>query len=501
MTLLSIVGLSKAYGGAAALSNASLEVEAGEVHALIGENGAGKSTLIKILAGAVRADAGKIAIDRLPVSISNTYDAHRLGLRFLHQELNVLPRLSVAENLFLGRAYPTRPWGLIDWRALHERARAVLAGLGVANIAPGKILGRLPIGDRMIVKIASTFLEDSSGPGRLFVMDEPTAALSNAEAERLFRTIAELKRRGCAIIYVSHRIDEVLRIADRITVLRDGVSEAPIAAAGATRALLIERMTGPASHAASARVSAQSRQTVSLAVRGVTGHGLAELTFEVCEGEILGIAGLGDAFGDRLFKCLMGGARSGEISIAGRPARIRNPAQAWRRGVAFVPGERRSQGLFLFQDVAFNVTLPHLEKLRRLGAFLNRPAERAKTATVGRRVRLRATGPRQKVWRLSGGNQQKAMFARAIAGAPRILLLDEPTRGVDIAAKFDVHSLLRDIADVGASILIASSDHEELIDLCSRIAILKEGRITSIVSTRALTPAKLLALCYVGCGE
>jgi ABC-type sugar transport system ATPase subunit len=495
VSLLKIVGLSKTYLGVAALRGASLEVEAGEAHALMGENGAGKSTLIKILAGAVRADAGEITLNGRPVTISSTRDAYRLGLRFLYQELNVLPRLSVAENLFLGRSYPTRLGGLIDWSALHERARAPLAELGVADIAPETILGRLSIGDQMIVKIASTFLEDASGSGRLFVMDEPTAALSSDEVERLFRMVGELKRRGCAIVYVSHRIDEVLRISDRITVLRDGATEAPIPTSRASRAVLIERMTGRASLGAAAIAPATSRPLVALSVQGVTGNGVADVSFEVREGEILGVAGANEAGGDRLLKCLMGGARGGDISIAGRRIRIRSPAEAWRAGLAFVPGERRSEGLFPSQDIARNVTLPHLGRLARLGAFVNRPAELTEVATVGRRVRLRATGLRQSVWRLSGGNQQKVMFARAVAGAPRVLLLNEPTRGVDIAAKFDIHVLLREIADAGAAILIASSDHEELLALCSRIMIFKDGRVSHIVSAR-LTPTELLALCY-----
>jgi ABC-type sugar transport system ATPase subunit len=498
VSLLSIKRLSKTYGGVAALRDASLEVEAGEAHALVGENGAGKSTLIKILAGAVRADAVEITVNGRPVSISSTRDAHRLGLRFLHQELNVLPRLSVAENLFLGLSYPTRFAGLIDWPALHERARGALAGLEAAHIAPKTILGRLPKGDQMIVKIASTFLEDASGSGRLFVMDEPTAALSSEEAERLFRIVGELKRRGGAIIYVSHRIDEVLRISDRVTVLRDGASEAPIPTNRATRALLIERMTGRTSLEGAAVARIPSQALVALAVRGMTGNGLVDVSFEVRKGEILGVAGLGDGGGDRLLKCLMGGARGGDISIMGRRTRVRSPAEAWRQGLAFVPGERRSEGLFLSQDILRNVTLPHLRRLARLSAFANRPAELAEVATVGRRVRLRATGPRQRVWRLSGGNQQKVMFGRAVAGAPRVLLLDEPTRGVDIAAKFDIHALLREIADAGAAILITSSDHEELLELCTRIMILKDRRISGIVPALGLTPAELLALCYGG---
>ncbi|MBV9289431.1 MAG: sugar ABC transporter ATP-binding protein, partial [Hyphomicrobiales bacterium] len=230
MSLLSVAGLAKAYGSATALSDASLMLKAGEVHALMGENGAGKSTLIKILAGVVQADRGAISLAGRPVSIRSARDAHRLGLRFLHQELNILPRLSVAENLFLGRPYPGRSSGLIDWRALGNRSREALEALGFTDIDPRAILGRLPVGDRMIVKIASTLIEDPRAPARVFVMDEPTAALGNEEAERLFRIIAQLQRRGAGIVYVSHRIEEVLRIADRITVLRDGVSQSPVAA-------------------------------------------------------------------------------------------------------------------------------------------------------------------------------------------------------------------------------------------------------------------------------
>ena len=501
MSLLSIRGLSKTYGGVAALRDASLEVDAGEVHALMGENGAGKSTLIKILAGAVRADVGEFAVNGLPVSISSTRDAYRLGLRFLHQELNVLPRRSVAENLFLGHSYPTRFAGLIDRRALHERARAALAGLGVTDIAPETTLGRLSTGDQMVVKIASTFVEDASGSGRLFVMDEPTAALSSEEAARLFRIIAELKRRGRAILYVSHRIDEVLRISDRITVMRDGTSQAPIPTGRATRAMLVDRMTGRANLGTAAIARAPSRPFIALAVQGMTGNGLTDVSFEVREGEIPGVAGVGEAGGDRLLKCLMGGARRGDISIGGRRTRIRNPAEAWWQGLAYVPGERRSKGLLLSQDIARNVALPHHARLARLRTLVNRPAELAEAAAVGRRVRLRAAGPRQSVWRLSGGNQQKVMFARAVAGAPRVLLLDEPTRGVDIAAKFDVHVLLREIADAGAAIVLASSDHEELLTLCCRIMILRDGRISRAVSSAGLTTADLLAFCYGGSTE
>jgi ABC-type sugar transport system ATPase subunit len=496
VSLLSIVGLAKSYGGAVALRDASLAIEAGEVHALMGENGAGKSTLIKILAGAVEADEGRILLDGVPATIASPSDAHRLGLRFLHQELNVVPRLSVAENLFLGRAYPTRWGGLIDWRTLRERAREALAALGIDDVEPDTILGRLPAGDRMIVKIAATFLEDASAPARLFVMDEPTAALSAAESERLFRIIGELRRRGRGVIYVSHRIDEVLRLSNRITILRDGASLEPIASADATRALLIERMTGRTGLEAAPIARAAPRSPVALSVEGLAGDGFDDISFELREGEILGVAGLGEAGGDRLLKALMGGARLGAVAIAGRRARIRDPAEAWRQGVAYVPRERRSEGLILSHDIVRNVVLPHLRRLGRLRLFVNRPAERAEVAEVGRRVRLRAAGPSQRVWRLSGGNQQKVMFARAVSGDPRVMLLDEPSRGVDVAAKFDIHAVLRELAGAGVAILISSSDQEELLALCGRIAILIDGRLSRIVAAEGLTPTSLLALCY-----
>jgi ABC-type sugar transport system ATPase subunit len=497
LSLLSVARLAKTYAGAAALRDASLTIEAGEVHALMGENGAGKSTLIRILAGVVQADSGEITVAGEPASIANARDAYRLGLRFLHQELNVASRLSVAENIFLGRAYPTRWGGLVDWAALRDRASAALAALGASHIAPETIVGRLAVGDRMIVKIASTFVDDASAPGRIFVMDEPTAALTSEESERLFRIIGELQRRRAGVLYVSHRIEEVLRISNRITVLRDGVSQPPIPTAEATRETLIERMTGRTRLEAAARPRQSTNARIALSVDRLTGKGLEEISFDVREGEILGLAGLGDDAGcDRLLRALMGAMTGGSVAIAGEAVRPRGPAEGWRRGLAYVPRERRSEGLLLSQSIADNVALPHLSRLSHLRLFLNRVAERAEAAAVGRRVRLRATGPRQRAWRLSGGNQQKVMFARAVAGAPRVLLLDEPTRGVDVAARFDIHALLREIAAAGAAVVIASSDHEQLLALCGRIAILTDGRLSRIVPAEGLTPARLLALCY-----
>ena len=496
VSLLSIAHLRKSYGGVAALKGASLVVEAGEVLALMGENGAGKSTLIKILAGAVAPDGGTIALNGDPVTINSPQDAHRRGLRFIHQELNIVPQLSVAENVFLGRPYPIRAGGLVDWRELEARARAALDGLGVTDVAAGAIMARLPVGDRMLVKIASTFLEDAAAPARLFVMDEPTAALTSEESERLFLIIAELQRRGCGVLYVSHRIDEVLRISNRITVLRDGETRATLASSNASKAALIELMTGRHGGEAYPSRGAAPGRGVALSVENLGAGDLRDISFDLREGEILGVAGLANAGQDRLLKALMGRAKRGKVSIGGKVFRARSPAEAWKQGLAYVPRERRSEGLFLFQDVTRNVVLPHLKWLSRFGVFVNRRAERAKVSDVARRVRLKSAGLRQSLWRLSGGNQQKVMFARAVAGAPRVLLLDEPTRGVDIGAKFDIHALLRELAASGAAIVLSSSDFDELLGLTTRIAILRDGRISTIVSSKGLTQQRLLALCY-----
>ena len=494
MSLLEIVHLAKSYGGAVALADASLRVEPGEVVALMGENGAGKSTLIKILAGAVPADGGSITLDGAALDVASPRDAHRRGLRFIHQELNIVASLNVAENIFLGRPYPRR-LGLVDWRALLACARVALDTLGLTEISEKAIMARLPVGDRMLVKIAATFLEDAS-PARLFVMDEPTAALTGAEAERLFRIVRRLQARGCGILYVSHRIDEVLGLADRVVVLRDGQTRVNLAAKTTTRAALIELMTGRANVEAPPPQAASAHGAVALAVSHLGGGDLVDISFDLREGEILGFAGLADSGQDQLLKALMGEAKRGAISIAGNAARLRDPANAWARGLAYVPRERRSEGVFLTHDITRNVVLPHLKAISRFGVALNRRAERAETRALSARVRLKAASLSQKLWRLSGGNQQKVMFARAVAGSPRILLLDEPTRGVDVGAKFDIYALLRELAASGAAIALASTQLDELIALSSRIAVLRAGRIAAIVPTAGLTEARLLALCY-----
>jgi ABC-type sugar transport system ATPase subunit len=497
MSLLAVSHLRKSFGGAIALADASLELRAGETHALMGENGAGKSTLIKILAGAVAPDDGEIRLNGAVVTIRAPDEAQRRGLRFIHQELNTVSGVSVAENIFLGRPYPSH-FGLIDWRALNAKARAALATLGVDHIAPSIRVGRLSVGDRMLVKIAAAFLEDedASHPPRIFVLDEPTAALSGRESERLFRLIDVLRGRGCGIIYVSHRLDEVLSISDRISVLRDGATRATVLTNETSKSQLIELMTGRTAAASGPAPPSSEAGPVALSVQGLTNDALQDVSFELREGEILGFVGLAGAGPERLIGSLISRARSGRVALKGVPWNDRDPASAWALGVASAPRERRAEGLVLGQDVVANVVLPHLSRMKRWGIFLDRSAERRRTEDMKRQVRLKAASLRQKVRELSGGNQQKVMFARAVAGEAKILLLDEPTRGVDVGAKFDIYALLRELAAGGAGVLVVSSDHDEILHLCARVAVMRKGRVCAILPTRDLTPQRLLALCY-----
>jgi ABC-type sugar transport system ATPase subunit len=496
--LIDIRRLAKAYAGVPALKDASLSVAPGEVHALMGENGAGKSTLIRILAGATTPDGGEIVLDGEAVSIGHPSQAARLGLRFIHQELSIVPELSVAENLFLGKPYPRRLGILADWRALNRRAAEALEALGITTIGPGRKMARLPVGDQMLVKIAAAFLDEGGEAARLYVMDEPTAALTSEESERLFKVIGNLRAGGRGIIYVSHRMDEVMRIADRVTVLRDGETVATKPIADCSKADIIEMMTGrtlaeayPARHGA-------AQPEIVLKVSDLTSENVKDIGFELHAGEILGVSGLAGAGQSELLRLLIGVDKTtgGSIELRGRRLKQGDAATRWREGFAYVPRERRREGLLPRASVADNTVLAHLRALSRAGLFRNRRRELARSGDLARRVKLRAVGPRQPVLQLSGGNQQKVVFARAVLGAPHVLLLDEPTRGVDVGAKFDIHSLLRELAASGVAIVLASSDLPELIGMADRILVMREGRQAKIVPADGLTQAALLTLSF-----
>jgi len=498
MTFLSLQNVAKAYAGVPALRRVNLSIAAGEIHALMGENGAGKSTLIKILAGVVAPDSASITINDQPVNIESAQAAYRLGFRFIHQELNVVPALSVAENIFIGRRYPLRAGLFIDWRQLHATAHDALNRLGITHIDTRQKMARLSTGDQMLVRISSAFLGEAGAPARLYVMDEPTAALTREESERLFRVLLEIRAGGGSVLYVSHRLDEVMALCDKATVLRDGETIDTGKVAEITHDDLVALMIGRKVEEAYPAPATMPSPDQALALRDLVAGRLAPTSFTLRQGEILGVAGLSGAGQRDLLRVLFGDlpVKAGRMELHGTPYRPTGPAAAWKAGLAYVPRERRSEGLMLTRPIFENITLAHLGRQSLGGIALTPRAERLFATQLGADVRLRATGPRQRAMELSGGNQQKVVFARALGGQPRVLLLDEPTRGVDVGAKFDIYSIIRDMTAKGMAVILVSSDLPELIGMCDRIAVMRDGAITDIVAAAGLGEDELLNRCY-----
>ena len=495
MPELRLEGLSRRFGQVQALDSVDLVLKGGEVHSLMGENGAGKSTLIRLLAGLDRPDAGRIALDGTDLVPGSPAAVRAAGLRFIHQELHAVPGLSVSENMHLDHRYPRRA-GLVDWGRLNAAAGRALARLGVSHIDPRRPMGELATGDQMIVRIAGTLIDDGGAAPWLYVMDEPTAALTGGESERLFAVIAELVAGGAGVLYVSHRMPEVLRLSDVVTVLRDGrlISTRPLAETGQDR--IIREMTGRDLSALFPDRGEAPSGEVALSVRNLSAPGLSDISFDLRAGEVLGVAGLAGAGRGALLKALIGALpREGLVRLGGADVPP-TPAGAWAAGLAYVPRERRTEGLMLRRSIVENVALPHLTPMARGGLFLDPRRQVAAAERLGDDVRLRAASTAQFCEELSGGNQQKVLFARALAGAPKVLLLDEPTRGVDVGAKFDLYALVRGLAARGVGILLASSDLPELLGLADRIAVLQEGRLTHLLETDGMTEADLLARFY-----
>ena len=386
--LLELEHLAKSYNGVPALTDASLQVKAGEVHALMGENGAGKSTLIKVLAGLTRPDKGSIRLAGQEIAFHGPRSAHAAGLSFVHQELHTVASLSVAENIFLGRTCPSRLSVFVDWKRLHEAADKAMRRLGVSHISPRQSMARLSTGDQMLVKIAASFVKEEGGAARLYVMDEPSAALSGTETDTLFKVIEYLAAQGCSVIYVSHRMDEILNNCHRVTVLRDGRSVADIPIADATRARLIELMTGRAmSDAYPPRRSPHSKE-IALTYQSNAKGNPDPCGFSLRNGEVLGIAGLAGSGQSELLRAVIGGTRGrpGVLKKDGVQIAAHSPPKTWKSGIAYVPGERRREGLILSQSIIVNTTLPHLQAINRLKTFVDRRAERARTAEMAQRI-------------------------------------------------------------------------------------------------------------------
>ncbi|MEU8896087.1 sugar ABC transporter ATP-binding protein [Nocardia sp. NPDC048505] len=494
-TVLTMRGIVKQFPGVRALDHVDLEVRAGEVHCLLGQNGAGKSTLIKVLSGAHQPDAGELRWHDAPVRLSGPAAATRLGIATIYQELDLCDGLSIAENIFLGHEHARAGF---TRRAPAARATTdLLARLGHAELHPGTAVGALPAAAKQVVSIARALSHDA----RLIVMDEPSAALGNDEVANLFRIVGQLRAEGVAVVYISHRLAEIRAIGDRITVLKDGRTVAaglPAATTGTDEVVAL--MTGRTDLAASAARSDRPSNAEVLSVTGLSLPGrFHDLSFTVHAGEIVGLAGLVGAGRSEILETIYGARRpsTGQVTLDGRRLRPGSTRAAVAAGLGLAPEERKSQALFLLESVGRNISAASLPRYSRLGWF-DRRRERADTRTALGRVGVRPADPAHPVRELSGGNQQKAILARWLLDDARCLLLDEPTRGVDVGARADVYTQIRGLAEQGVAVLLVSSDLPELLALSDRVLVLREGTVIHAAAAAELTESAIIAMIMEG---
>lgn len=487
---VSMRGISKAFGPVKVLEAVDFTVTGGEVHALMGENGAGKSTLMKILSGVHQADAGEILLNDRPATIRSTTEAEAQGIAIIHQELNLIPQLSVMENLFLGREREHSRFGVIRRAGMRHEARQILQQLGAGQIDPEAEAGKLSIGQQQMVEIAKAM----SLNAKVLIMDEPTAALTEREIEALFVFMEQLKRRGVAIVYVSHRMEEIFRVCDKISVLRDGcfVGERQIAATDFDEVvrLMVGREIGDRFPK---RASAPG--AVRLEVEGLADDGrIRDIGFEVRAGEVLGVAGLMGAGRSEILNVLFGvrPRRQGRVRLDGAELDIRRPGDAIAAGIAYVTEDRKSQGLVLGMSVRENATLVHLRRHARLGV-VNRRSENEEARRLIEQLRIRTRDAELDVKSLSGGNQQKVVFAKWLAEPPKLLLLDEPTRGVDVGGKAEIYHIINQLAAAGAAIVMVSSELPEVMAMSDRILVIHEGRRAGLFEAGAATQEDIMA--------
>ncbi len=495
--MLEIEDVGKQFPGVRALHGVSFDVVHGEVHALVGENGAGKSTLMKILSGIDTDYEGEVRLDGERLALAGPRDAQRHGIAIIHQELNLIPELTVAENIFLGRELRTAA-GLLDVARMEREARDLLARLNLA-IPPDRPVKWLRVGEQQLVEVAKALSLDA----RLLILDEPTSALSQAEIERLFEAVAALKADGVTMIYISHKFDEIFRLADRVTVLRDGEVIGTLPIAETDERALIRMMVGRNLSDLFPKADAAVGDEV-LRVEGLSllpdaaqgGRSLHDLSFTLRQGEILGVAGLMGAGRTELLGTLFGTSPPaqvrGRIVLAGRERRLASPAAAIRAGLAFVTEDRKGQSLILTQSVAHNTTLAALGRFLRLNVVREREEDAAVHRSI-EELRIKTPSPATAVAKLSGGNQQKVALAKCLLTRPQVLLLDEPTRGIDVGAKAEIYGLISRLAQDGAGVVMASSELPELLAMCDRILVLCEGRLTAELARGEATQERIMA--------
>ncbi|WNV75825.1 sugar ABC transporter ATP-binding protein [Geodermatophilus sp. DSM 44513] len=470
---LVVEDVHKSYAGVEVLHGITLDGHAGEVLAISGANGAGKSTLINILSGATPLDRGRISIDGHPVVLRSPHDAHSAGIRTVHQELSLVPQVSITENLLLGEL-PTRRSGVVDWRAAHARARELLTRVGFGDVDPRRALSELSVAQQQLVEIAKALTSEP----RVLILDEPSAVLAGEHLDRLFEVVDDLRRRGVLVLYVSHRLGEVMQLADRVSVIKDGRLVSTVPTAETSEDEIVRAMAGrrldqvypDRDRAAGAPV---------LRVRGLTRTGAFEdVTLTVGEGEVVGVFGLVGSGRSEVAHCIFGAepATSGTVEVGGSPVVLRSPRQAIAAGVALVTEDRKRTGLVLPMTVQDNTTLATMRAVRRRG-LLDRRRQRAVVDDAVRRLDVRPARPTMPVVQLSGGNQQKVVLAKWLLTQPRVLILDEPTRGVDMAARVEIYRLIDEQTRSGLGVLLISSDLTEVLGASDRVLVMHEGRV------------------------
>lgn len=491
--LVEATNIWKSFAGVQALKGVSFDLRCGEVHALVGENGAGKSTLIKVITGAVEPDDGTLTIHGESIGRLTPSHAKALGVAAIYQQPSLFPDLTVAENIALA-VESKRVWRRVDWKERVKLARSLLLRAG-ASFDPMRIAKTLSMPEQQIVEIAKAIGADA----KIVIMDEPTASLTESEAKSLFQVIGNLRAQGAGIIYISHRLEEITAIADRVTVLRDGEAVDTLPVEEADRAKLIDLMAGrPITAVFPKRPVPIGEEILQLRALGSKAAGIRDISFSLRRGEILGIAGLIGSGRTQLAETIFGltPADSGEIRIAGAAVQIDSPRAAIASGIGYVPEDRRQHGIVLEMPIFANTSLANLGRVSRYGWVRHREERELAEKYMGQ-LRVKAPSPYVRAGTLSGGNQQKIALARWLAIRPRVLILDEPTQGVDVGSKSEIHSLMMDLAGQGVGIVMISSELPEILGMSDRIAVMRAGRIAGIVIREEATQAKILSLAVI----
>lgn len=487
-------GINKAFGSNQVLKNAGFLLRDGEVHALMGENGAGKSTLMKILTGVYTRDAGTVIVDGKEVEYHNPQEAEKAGIVFIYQELNVMFDLTVEENLFMGKEI-TKGFGICDKKAMRKKAQEILDKMGV-NISVGATMSELSVGQQQMIEICKALMVDA----KVIIMDEPTAALTQSETEALFEVIQSLRQKGVSMVYISHRMEEIFELCDRITVLRDGsyigTEEIKDVDMNDIVKMMIGREIGERFPARNVKLGKEVLKVDKLTKNGV----FHDVSFSVRAGEVLGVSGLMGAGRTEIMQSIFGNMSidSGKIYIEGKEVQIKNPSQAIKAGIGFITEDRKTEGLMLEKSIEENVSLANLGKVSRNNTVLSSASEDSLVKKAIEEFHIKCFGPNHECNNLSGGNQQKVVLAKWIYTDPKILILDEPTRGVDIGAKKEIYSVINELAGKGVAVIMVSSELPEVLGMSDRIMVVREGEVRGIVNQDEANQENVMTLATGG---